>query len=245
MFDEIIEQLRDYCECIGDLDTDNIAKRQQVERNLTELIRLVSILTCWASGKIQKFSGGCCCENYCDSFLMQPREEVFEPEIVRSCTCGNGIVKVSPYYRMIRPETITVSIHYRNGIELEEVPVGEYSFDPYEETLWIDLSEYLTDSCDCREIVRVVVNYEAGFERLPECLLPVFCEMLQYMNDMNRCNCESCSSCEMREDSEEPDEKNQKDVWFWVRKNLYEAWSRQLEMISLCQARSRLWGAVI
>ena len=45
MFDEIIEQLRSYCDCIGDLDTDNPDKRSKVEKNLTELIRLVSIST--------------------------------------------------------------------------------------------------------------------------------------------------------------------------------------------------------
>lgn len=248
MFDEIIEQLRSYCDCIGDLDTDNPDKRSKVEKNLTELIRLVSVSTCWATGKVPKFKEGCCChDTFCDSFLLSTREEVLEPQDISDLcgSCDGGLMKINLYYNQVIADSITIDIVYRDGIRFENVPFGEFTYDPYGEILWLDMSEYLpSGTCSCRELYKIIIRYDAGFERLPECLLPVFCELLKYVDDMNRCDCEACPVCEIREDSEEPDNRNQKDIWYWVRKQLYETWIRQLEMIALCDY-PKYWGNVL
>ena len=113
----------------------------------------------------------------------------------------------------------------------------------------IDLRNYIgCQPCNCDVIEKVIVDYVAGYDVLPECLLPIFCDMLKFLIEMNRCEC-GCSTCDEQtvqdlvittEDSEQ-----QASTFDYIKSTIVKAYSRQLELISLCGRRKRFWGTVV
>ena len=228
MYDTIYEQLQTSCDCIKLSDKND----ENFKQNVNQLIDLISIMTCWKNSP-------------CENFLSSDREEVMDVDVINSCWCDGGLMVVPLYYREIKEDTIQVFVQIRNGVKFEEIELSEddFSFNPYENKLYIDLSEYDTESvCNCEKVHKLIVRYTAGFELLPNCLLPVFCDFLSYVVKMNQCDC-NCNTCEDDTENDEPVDPDT--IEEYIQRTLFIAYARQLETISLCGNHKWFVGLVV
>lgn len=237
----VVEQLKDKCDCLKETDT----SAYKFEQNVEQLINLISILTCWKRGSK---------ENYCETFLLSERKELFDFKQVKSCgCCDNNITTLCLYYDLVKPESISVKLRVRNGIKFSEVEIdsNDISFDEIENNLYIDLSNYtdVTNNCNCDVLQKIIVTYDAGFEEIPDCLIPVFCDYLSYVIDMNKCEC-GCDSCDDDNDVNIDDIVNmdsnaeQLNTYVTVRNHIISAYAQQLSIMSLC-GRNYFLGMVV
>lgn len=244
LYEPIIQQLKDYCDCLKDKDlkdTDKFAK------NVEQLINLISTLTCWKRG-----------DEVCETFLMQTRVEYIDVSLIsRCCRCDNGIMNTELFYDLVQPDSIKLQLKIRDGIHIKYIDIdnSHFEYDVTTNELWIDLSDYLlTGECSCEKVEKIIVTYDAGFEQIPECLLPVFCDYLQYVIEMNRCECSTCDTCNSTEDYEDAEKDlivnldntdEQLNTYIAVRRSIVKTYARQLEIISLCGRHRRFLGMVV
>ncbi|MBG8798868.1 hypothetical protein FKR58_24525, partial [Salmonella enterica subsp. enterica] len=78
--DEIIEQLKEFCDCFPCDVEDN-----KLEKTVKEAIHLISLLTCWT-------------QRPCETFLMSERQEVFDMDNYLPCSCDDGIMELDLFY---------------------------------------------------------------------------------------------------------------------------------------------------
>lgn len=223
----VYEQLYDYCDCIRKSDT----RDYKFDKNIKLLIDLISTLTCWKGSP-------------CETFLSSDREEVFDINAIQSCYCDNGLMIIDLDYPEVKEDTFTVILQKREGIKFENIELSEneYAYNPYENKLYIDLSEHGTNcQCDCTKLHKVIVQYTAGFEEIPECLLPIFCEYLSHVIELNRCQC-NCTTCQ-EDETEESTEIT--DLEAYVKHSILVAYARQLETISRCKYKFEFKGMVV
>ncbi|MHC5215199.1 hypothetical protein ACYSNR_00920 [Enterococcus sp. LJL128] len=235
---EIIEQLKGYCDCLPDAET------EQLEKNITELINLVSMMTCWT-------------QEACETFLAEERKEIFTVEDVKRCGCEGGIFKFTPFFTQIFAESFELTLIRRFGIKEELFPIGadEYLYSEFSDELRVDLSKYLgNDLCNCQYEYMLIVEYIAGYQELPECLLPIFCDMLHIITSKNECDCSKCQTCNDSSSSEgyisTDDYNGNLDPTAYLERvfmRLIEsAYKNQLGLISLCNRKMlNWWGEVI
>lgn len=238
MYEVIAEQLKDYCSCISDKD---FANTDKLEKNLGELIQLISAMTCWSNKP-------------CETFLSSDREEVFDIGSFKTCGCDSGIITLDLFYPMIDVDSIKVYVLEREGVKFTKVEVDtdDYTYNPYERLLYIDLSNVgVTDvcRCDCSVYQKVIVDYVAGYEQIPDCLLPVFCDFFQFVIAMNKCEC-SCSACEGETDTDdviisEENSEEQITISQYIKEHIANAYALQLGVISVCGLRRRWIGTVV
>lgn len=228
MFETIFEQLQASCDCIKQSDL----KEDTFKRNVLQLIDLISTITCWKNSP-------------CENFLSSDREEVMDIDVIKSCWCDGGLMIVPLYYREIKEETIQVFVQMRNGVKFEEIELSQddFSYNVYENKLYIDLSQYnINDVCSCEKVHKLIVRYTAGYELLPNCLIPAFCDFLQQVIEYNRCDC-VCNTCDDEEVNEEPVEPDT--IEEYIQRTLFIAYARQLETISLCGNHKWFVGLVV
>lgn len=236
--DAIVEQLRENCDCFPDENVDEI----QFEKLVAELIHLVSVMTCWTN-------------SLCETFLNGEREEIFDAERVNLCTCDQGMLEFEPFYVPIYPETITAQLVIQNGVQDEVIIVSEEDIG-YSETFGhvrINYQKYLKiDNCCCPENAKLVIRYVAGYEELPECLLPLFCDMLHIVYDKNDCSCDKCQECTQKYSDDEVEIYSDDDLKVEVNiektlNNLIRyAYTNSLGLMSLCGRKQyRIWGVVV
>lgn len=224
----IYEQLSDYCDCIDVQESD-----------VDELINLVSMATCWT-------------QRPCETFLNSERREVIDLD---DCLCPCDIVRFVPFYTPFDPESFTFTLVKEVGIEETLIPVTEFAYSEIEGVFKIDppipSCECGCNECSCNPKYKLVIDYEAGYEELPECLLPVFCEALQYIKERRECDCKQCQTCENKYDDDGVEVlvgnaatiTNQLKAYFVT--TLTEQYKRQLSLISLCRSNKWLWGIVV
>lgn len=238
MVSAVVEQLLDYCECIKDIDKDEAV----LERNVEELLNLISINTCWS-------------REPCETLLNSPRQEYIDVGEIKKCSCEGGIVTFTPYYYPFNPDSFEVTLVRIEGIKEELTPISEddWAYISSEGDLRIDLSEYVTnDRCGCKAIYKLAIDYDAGFEEIPDCLLKVFCDMLHIIFAKNTCDCSVCQSCKASGtdtliEFDEDDTISQK-IDSYLTNFLWDAYRDQLSLISLCGRDindSNVWGVVI
>lgn len=239
MYEAIIEQIREHCDCLADKDMENVGL---IEKSISQLIQLLSTITCWTNGS-----------DPCATFLNSERMELFDMEKVVECgQCDSGIMEVDLFYTPVEPDSIKVKVLKRNRLKFEEIELDEsqYSFNHYEDKLYIDLSDYAgTNPCNCDVIQKVIVEYVAGYDLLPECLMPIFCDLLDEIIEMNRCDCPlTCEPCQIDESSlssVEIVEDEQFSKSLYIRNTIMNAYSKQLAFISLCGKQKAFWGMVV
>ena len=224
----VYDQLSEYCDCI----------KEFTESDVDELISLVSMATCWS-------------QSPCETFLVSERREVID---IDDCLCDCEIIKFAPFYTPFDPESFTFTLVRSEGIDETLIPVGEWSYSEVEGVFKlkppIPNCDCMSPLCECNPEYRLLVTYEAGFNELPECMLPLFCEALQYIIERRRCDCTECQQCnnydEERVEVLIPNAAtitNQLKAYFvTVLSNQYK---RQLAQISLCRSDNRLWGVVV
>lgn len=222
-----LEQLTEYCDCT-DVE----------ERDVDELINLISTYTCWA-------------QKPCETFLLSERREVKD---LPDCVCDCDVFEFEPFYEPFDKESFTFTLIEQNGIDEIETPVTDYRYSEADGIFRILLPlpscRCKPDLCGCKSKYKLVVTYIAGYENIPECLLPLFCEAIYWIHDKNKCDCEQCEACN------EDTYKSKMDIVFdyttlsgQMQERLLAVMTRQywnqLALISLCRKHSGLWGVVV
>lgn len=221
----ILEQLKTYCDCIDGIE----------EADVEELIDLISVYTCWTSKP-------------CETFLMGSRKEVVTlPRCMDDC----DVFTFEPFYYPFSEESFSFTLIEQNGTTETATPITDFAYSAVDEAfrLKLGLPECKCKPvCGCESTYKLLVTYDAGYEELPECLIPVFCAGLQWIKEKNACECE-CIPCEDDPITREPlvdgtTLKGQLQMYFLEM--LTNQYKRQLSLISLCNNRHRtLWGFVV
>lgn len=223
MAQTVLEQITEYCNC-----TD------ATERDVTELINLISMYTCWT-------------QKPCETFLLGERREVVD---LPNCTNECDIFTFEPFYVPFDESSFTFTLVEQNELTENVTDITDYVYSTVDENFRLKLP--LPDctcspKCGCESKYKLLVTYVAGYELIPDCLLPVFCEALQYIADKNDCECDECDGCDDARTNEtyidETTLVGHLQVYFL--QTLTAQYKRQLSLISLCQRRNVLWGVVV
>lgn len=211
--DNIVSQITEYCDC-QDID----------EKDVIEAIDIVSMFTGWANRP-------------CETFLLGERKEVIEIPACTPCTW-----EFRPFYWPYDPESFTFTLVTQKGLEETSESV-EFVYSEVDENFRLDLPNSCQcgckPACGCKPTYKLVVVYDAGYEAIPDCLLPIFCELVRLIHEKNLC-CKSSCACDGTTDEESAAEAlaDFKDI-------IREQYKRQLGMISLYREYPEVWGAVI
>lgn len=176
---DVAKQIQKHCECFKDRSENELIIMTK------ELIRLLSLSTCWST-------------EACETLLKGTRvERVDMPDITCNC-CGNYF-KFKPYFNANISDVKVTSV-VREGlktteIELEQGEDFEFTMiEGYPEII-VDVSKYAKMrgciSCDKRYLK---FEYQAGYDELPDCLFPEVCELLTILT-ANRLGCGSLDEC--------------------------------------------------
>lgn len=223
----IYNQLSEYCNCIKEFK----------ESDVDELINLVSVYTCWTN-------------KLCETFLSGDRREVIDlPPCVDECE----VFTFRPFYYPFDADSFQFTLVAQTGIEETTTEITDFSYSEIDDDFKMvlplpDCKCGCAPKCGCPTKYKLLVEYVAGYQELPDCLLPLFCEALQYIQDKNNCDCSKCLECDNKYD----DDKVEVAVadggnitvrlkYYFVR-TLAEQYKRQLSLISLCERPNELWG---
>lgn len=219
-----LEQLTEYCDCV-----------EVIEKDVTELINLISSYTCWT-------------QRLCETFLKSERREVVDlPNCIGDC----DVFTFEPFYQPFDKDSFTFTLVEQNGINETETLITSYTYSAADGAFRMELplpSCVCRPRCGCETTYKLIVTYIAGHDNIPECLLPVFCEALVWIRDKNKCDCNDCAPCD-------PSENTVQGVINYASMGgllqeyfltvLTVQYKKQLSLISLCQNRRHLWGVVV
>lgn len=220
-----LEQLTEYCDCMKSVD----------ERDVNELISLISTYTCWA-------------QKPCETFLQSERKEVKE---LPNCAGECEIYEFEPFYAPYDKDSFTFTLVEQNGLQENITLISSYIYSEADEKFRLELplpTCKCRPKCGCESKYKLLVTYAAGYENIPECLLPVFCEALQWIAKKNECDCEACQECDNTYG------KTSEIDYTTITGRLQEhflnilshQYINQLSLISLCQRyKGELWGVVV
>lgn len=219
----VLEQITEYCNCTN-----------FTERDVVELVSLISSYTCWM-------------QKPCETFLEGERREVVElPNCVNDC----DIFTFEPFYAPFDESTFRFYLVEQNGLNENVSEITAYVYSETDGNFRLELplpSCVCRPKCGCESKFKLRVDYVAGYKLIPDCLLPIFCEALQYVADKNDCECDDCGGCEEPITNEryfdETSLTGQLEAYFL--QVLTAQYKRQLSLISLCFRRNVLWGVVV
>lgn len=218
----ILEQLTEYCDCV-----------EVKESDVDELINLISAYTCWTTQP-------------CETFLTSERKEVID---VPDCVCDCDVFVFEPYFRPFDADSFTFTLIEQDGITETATDITDYIYSVVDENFKIKLP---LDKCGCRDKCgcppkyKLLVTYIAGYDEIPECLLPIFCEALQWIKIKNTCDCAECQPCEVEQEEGVIDMTTLtgrlQDYFLNV---LTYQYYKQLSLIGICRPHTGLWGFVV
>ena len=219
----VVKQLNTYCDCLT-----------VEEKDVNELIDLISTYTCWT-------------QHPCETFLQGDRVEVIDlPNCVKPC----DVFIFEPYYQPFEPESFTFTLVEQNGITETLTDITDYIYSSVDGNFRMELplpNCRCKPKCECESTYKLLVNYVAGYEEIPDCLLPLFCEAIQWIQQKNECDCGNCEPCNTNYvqngviDNTKLTGRLQEQFL-----NIFTVqYFRQLSLISLCKADANLWGLVV
>ena len=219
----IVDQLKSFCNCVD-----------VIEDEVAELVNVISLATCWQ-------------QKPCETFLKSERTEVIELPSCLDCP-----IEFIPFYHPYDADSFTFSLVTVQGIEETITPITNFAYSEVSNVFRVDVG--LTDcecrcACECEPEYKLLVKYTAGYEEIPDCLLPVFCNVLEVIHAKNDCSCNDCG-CDNDKYVEDNIEYAKGDIVTValetdIGKILVSQYMKQLRMISLCKAVPDLWGFVI
>lgn len=214
--------------------------RELLERTVNELISLISLLTCWTNKP-------------CETFLNSERVECIDLGAFDPCGCCEGIVSFNPYYTPFNPNSFKVQLVILDGIKetIIEINKSDYIYSETFCALRIDIRDYVEfNNCGCQKGYKLRITYDAGYELLPECLLPLFCDILHVLLTKNECDCSKCKTCNELA-SQGVIEYVEGDnlsplINSYLNSLLLSGYRKQLNTISLCERCSNgFWSVVV
>ena len=222
----IYEQLSSYCDCLHDF----------AEADVDELIELISVYTWWA-------------QNPCETFVFGRRREVVD---LPDCFCDCDVFEFEPFYAPFDPNSFEFTLVAQTGIEEETSPITQFNYSEVDQNfkmiLPIESCRCKRHECGCPTNYKMLVEYDAGFELLPDCLLPIFCEALQYIKERRNCDCHQCTECDKKYGEDQTEvlvddaAKLTDELKAYLVRVLAKQYKRQLSLISLCERPQELWG---
>lgn len=179
MDDLIVNQIKDACPCFCD------KKDEEVKALIENLISLLSVSLCWN-------------DTLCGSFLYGLREERFDymPDCMTCVPCAR-YKKFPLFYHADGSELdiVSVTMHVYNGLEDTTYTLTEAEYTVRRGVLIIDNSNIPQNCCTCNcDEFELIVEYNAGYKMLPDCLLPLFCDLLVSMS-LSLTGCGSINEC--------------------------------------------------
>lgn len=234
---EIYDQLTQFCDCVDDITM----------KDVEDMISVVSLATGWL-------------KDPCESFLTSERREVIDLPSCMDCP-----YTFEPYYYPFDPDTFSVSLLTVQGIDETLIPVPEFRYSEVEGVLRIDTGLVPChclpcDVCGCPPEYKLVITYEAGYDTIPDCLLPVFCNLIEVIHAKNDCDCceKGCTSCDNETAkydqygnivTQQIKYKSGDVVSVFLEtdlgKLLVEQYKSQLGMMSLVKKSHDVWGYVV
>lgn len=225
----IYEQLRNHCNCI---------KEEITDADIDELINLISMYTCWT-------------QKPCDTFLSGDRRQVIDlPDCVDDCT----IFEFDPFFYPFDKDSFKFTLVSQTGIEEETTELTDFAYSETDQLFRLNLPLpgcACQPDCGCPTNYKLIAEYVAGYEEIPECLLPLFCEALQYVKERKKCDCSKCQTCENQYQADQVEvlvfdaAKLTDQLKVYFVQTLTEQYKRQLSLISLCKRQNDLWGFTV
>lgn len=231
----VYEQLTEYCDCLVNESVDEGYVATFDYRTVDELLNLISTYTCWA-------------QSPCETFLQSERKEVVD---VPDCICECDVFEFEPFYAPFDPDSFTFTLIEQNGIQEISTEVTSYIYSQADEKFRLELPlpscECRKPQCGCASKYKLMVEYVAGYEEIPECLLPLMCDALKWIIEKNKCDCEECQDCENKyaNNNEIDYTKLSGRIQEHFLNVLTAQYFRQLALISLCRRRTDLWAVVV
>lgn len=231
----VYEQLTEYCDCLVNETRDEGKIPTFDNREVDELINLISTYTCWANSP-------------CETFLQGERKEVVEvPNCINDC----DVFEFEPFYAPFDPDSFIFTLVEQNGINETLTEVTSYAYSEADEKFRLELPlpscECGKPQCGCQSTYKLMVTYVAGYDEIPECLLPLMCEAMQWIIEKNKCDCEACQDCENQYANN--NEIDYTTLTGRIQEHflnvLTAQYFRQLALISLCRRRNELWAVVV
>lgn len=238
----LYDQLVQYCQCV----------EEATDRDVEDMIGVVSLATGWT-------------KNPCDTFELMERREVIDLPLCMDCP-----FEFEPYYKPFDADSFSFTLIKRKGMEEERVYLNNFRYNgfddrdmKYEGGFLIDTGLPLCncsckDDCGCPTEYKLLVTYEAGYSVLPECILPVFCNLLEVIHAKNSCDCGGCAcnsggtttyDADGNITTQEIKYKSGDVVSVFLEtdlaKMLVEQYKNQLGMISLLKYKHDVWGYVV
>ena len=217
----IEDQLRDFCDCLKEDDA--------FSANVAEMVNVISLATGWMRSP-------------CETLLKGERKEVIDIE------CDDCPIEFVPYYHPYDVESFHFYLVATKGME-ETVTELPFTFSEANSLFRVDLGlncDCIGHECGCPTQYQLMVTYEAGYDLLPDCLLPVFCNIYEVIQAKNNCDC-SCG-CNGETNSEVTYATG--DVVTVALETdlgqmLVSQYKNQLAMLSLITTVNHLWGFVV
>lgn len=164
----IYDQLKAYCACVEDLD----------EADVNEMVNVVSLMTGWQ-------------KNGCETFLYGARREVRDLP-----SCADCPLVFTPYYHPFDETTFKFFLVKVDGLDETVTEITDFRYSPTDGVFRIDTGlpscKCSCHPCGCPPSYRLIAEYEAGYDLLPECILPVFCHLLEVIKARRNCDCGDC-----------------------------------------------------
>lgn len=218
----IVDQLKGYCDCV-EVDEDLVA----------EMVNVVSLATCWQ-------------RNPCETFLKSARREVIDLP-----SCADCPITFEPYYHPFEIDSFKFYLVKVEGIEETVTELKSFQYHASDGLFYIDADlpscKCKVCTCGCPPSYKLLVEYVAGYDEIPDCLLPVFCNVLEVLKAKNTCDCKNDCGCENQEDQVKYATGDVVSVQLEtdIGKILVETYKNQLGMMSLCRLRRGMWGYVV
>lgn len=224
--EEIINQLKSFCECVDKATDEDVA----------ELVNVISIATCWM-------------QKPCETFLFGDRREIID---LPSCT--DCPIAFEPFYQPFDPDSFMFELVTIEGIEETITEISDWTFHESDGLFYL-LPPIPSCRCGCvpkcrpcKTEYKLQIHYKAGYETIPDCLLPAFCNVLEVIHAKNECNC--CNDCGCEAQTEQDIKYASGDVVSValetdIGKMLVEDYKDMIGMMSLCGRHGDMWGVIV
>ena len=107
-----LEQLTEYCDC-----------QDVTDKDVNELIDLISTYTCWA-------------QHPCETFLQNERREVVD---LPDCVCECDVFEFEPFFAPFDADSFEFTLIEQNGITETATALSTFAYSEVDEKFRLDL----------------------------------------------------------------------------------------------------------